>query len=676
MFIEVVVGGIIFHGVAKALNRSLVPKFQMKTYEKLDIPKSKRKKTALQKNIKDKEKQINQYLVLSGISIGLTTVGLFVRGFTILGGILTFYVAIPGYFWPAYQSIVQEKELRIAVADSILILGAMVTGHYITAALSNGLFYISRKFLLKTEDVSQQKLINLYGIPPHNVWIVKDEVEIEIPFSSLQHENILVISAGQTILVDGTVVEGKAQIDQHVLTGESAPILVQEGNSVLASSIIVEGKIQVKVEKTSQETVAAQIAEILQHTADYKMKIQSRGEAIADKEVIPRLLIGVGTLPFLGPSRALTAMNANFGWNMRILAPVGMLVFLSKASRHGILVKDGRSLELLNQVNTVVFDKTGTLTEASSHVGAIHIFSDITEDDLLSMAAAAELKQPHPIAQAIVKKAKSKGLQWSEVKESQYEIGYGLIVKLKEMPKYLQHAKDSTWPSIRIGSAKFMEKKGIKLAPKIQQIEMKSHQQGYSTIYLAIEDELQGIFEIHPTLRPEVMHTIQQLKKRGLQLYILSGDREPPTRQLAESLELDGYFADVLPEQKAEIIAQLQQEGKFVCYIGDGINDSIALKQAQVSISLQGASSIATDTAQVILMDGRLDQIVHLLELTDEFDLNLKFCFATSITPGVLALTGAFTSTLSIAGSMVLNQVALFIGVGKLIIPLIIQTKK
>jgi len=263
------------------------------------------------------------------------------------------------------------------------------------------------------------------------------------------------------------------------------------------------------------------------------------------------------------------------------------------ASEQSILIKDGRALELLSQVDTVVFDKTGTLTQEQPHVGKIYTLQDYQENDLLKYAAAAEYKQKHPVAKAIIQAAHERELNLPEIDEAKYEIGYGIKVTISNQ-------------LIRVGSVRFMEMEEIAIPKKIRKILSSCHEFGYSLVMVAIDNQLAGAIELHATIRPEAKSIIKGLRQRNMSLYIISGDNEKPTQRLAEELGIDNYFADTLPENKATLIQQLIDAGKVVCFVGDGINDSIALKKAHVSISLKGASTVATDTAQIVLMDASL----------------------------------------------------------------------
>jgi len=348
-----------------------------------------------------------------------------------------------------------------------------------------------------------------------------------------------------------------------------------------------------------------------------------------------------------------------------------MLTYLNLASQQRILVKDGRSLQLLTKIDTIVFDKTGTLTLEVPHVALIHTCPSICEEQLLTYAAAAEYKQTHPIAKAILQAADERGLTLSAISDTKYEIGYGLKVSIPTQKALLTNgtAHGADTKVVRVGSARFMTMEGIIIPSDIKGLHEESQKSGHSFVYVAINDELAGAIELHATIRPEAKQVVSELRKRKMDIVIISGDHEQPTKKLAQELGIDNYFAETLPENKAELISKLQEEGKSVCFVGDGINDSIALKKANVSISLRGASSAATDSAQIILMNQNLKQLICAFDVAQNFETNMKLNLTATIIPGVITVFGAFFLGFGIAHSVILNDIGVIIGASNAIWP-------
>lgn len=603
-------------------------------------------------HLSDAEKEINHYLAISLSSLGFTMAGALIYSpLSLLGLPGLLYVYIP-WVEDAYQSLVKERRVRMSVVDVVLVTGTLVTSQYFASALLASFFSLSKKLSLKAEDHSQKKLINAFAEQQRRfVWRIEKQVEVNVPLESLEIGDTIVVHAGEMVPIDGTITDGQASIDQRILTGESQPFEAEAGSQVFASTMVLSGTIYVQVDKTGEDTVSAQIVEVLNNTANFKHSLQWQWMQFVDKTAPPTLSAGILTWPFLGPVAALNVMwFCAFAYTMKTIAPVNLLSFLNLAAMKQILIKDGRALELLNKVDTIVFDKTGTLTEEVPHVGKIVSTSDYHENELLMYAAAAEYKQTHPIALAIRKEAVNRELNLPDIQSVSLEIGYGIKAHLSDQ-------------LIRVGSIRYMEREGIVIPPKIRQVQEDGHEKGHSLVCVAIGQQIGGAIELVPTIRPEAQRIVTALRKRGMSMYIISGDHENPTKKLANDLGIEHYFAETLPQNKAHLIEQLQEEGKFVCFVGDGINDAIALKQANMSISLRGASTIATDTAQIILMDESLKQLDELFDISQNFDRTMINSFGLSLIPGVIAAGGILFLHFGLASAIILYYAGVAVGV-------------
>lgn len=615
------------------------------------------------KEISEAEKEVNQGLKTLSISLAFATAGTLFYPPLILLSIPGLVYRIIPLCQKGYRVFLKDRRFSMATLDAIAVPAILFTGNYLAASLACTLIYLAEKLKIKTRDLSEKSLTGIFEQQSRFVWVIRNEAEVEIPFDALEIGDTVVINAGQMIPIDGIITEGYASIDQRILTGESQPAEKEVGNEVFASTIVIEGRIFIRVEKLGSETVAAQIGNILRNTTDFKSGVQLKGEEFADKSALALFSLGLFALPVAGPSSALAVLNAPLVGTLRMAAPLSVLNFLQIASRQSILVKDGRALELLSKVDTIIFDKTGTLTQEQPHVGALYTCSYLEENELLSYAAAAECKQTHPIAKAILKESSIRELSLPEIEEAKYEMGYGLEVILNQKV-------------VLVGSKRFIERSGIAIPQEIRFKQEYCNENGYSLIYVAIDGELAGGIELCPTIRPEVKHVVSELQKRGFTIYIISGDHEEPTKKLAEKVGIEHYFAETLPENKADLISELQKEGKAVCFVGDGINDSIALKKANVSVSLRGASTIAMDTAGIILMNENLNQLVQLFDLAESLNTNMKANLVITTVPGVICVTGAFFFHFGILSAILLYNVGLVAGVGNAMLPLINEKKR
>ena len=619
--------------------------------------------------LSDAEKEVNHYFSVASTSLALATVGQLaaVPALTLLSVPISVYTFIP-FIKEIYLDVknffIKKPRITMNIVDGLIMTGMLATGSFLAGAFMMTFLWLSQKLLIKAEDHAQKSLIDVFSERPSVVWLVKDDVEISMPFEDLKPGDIIAIHAGELIPADGIVTYGNATIDQRILTGESQPAEKGIGSKVFASTVVLAGQVQIRIEKAGEDTVAAQIGAILNRTADFTKTLEWEWREVVNRLAPLTLLAGIVTWPILGPAAAVSMLVAvNFGYSMRVVAPLTLLNFLNTSSKNSILIKDGRALEILKRIDTIVFDKTGTLTEEIPTVSQVYALGNYSEQDILSFAAAAEYKQSHPVALAIIQEAKSRNLEIPKIGDAHYEIGYGLKVKLEQQ-------------TIHVGSLRFMQLENFPVSDQIEQIQHESHLNGYSLICVAVDNEIVGIIELIPTIRPEAKQIISQLKKYNMSLYIISGDHEKPTQKLAKELGIDNYFAEVLPEKKSDLVEKLQQEGKHVCFIGDGINDSIALKKANLSVSLQGASSVAQDSASIILMDGSLNQLTHLFEIAKDFEKNIGNSFVVSTIPTLVSIGGVLFLKMRVLGTLVLYFTGLGLGVANSMLPLIKKQKR
>lgn len=607
------------------------------------------------------EKMARQNLRIALISVGLTGItALFPFTYPVTALCLIYMIRF--LYHAAYRSLVHKGRINHYVISAFTLTAAILTGHLFAAVIGSWFAIFIAWLIIKTEDHSKQNLAALFGEWPQRAWLLVDGLEVEVPLAQVQAGQVVVVHAGQMIPIDGIICEGVASIDQQRLTGEAQPVEKSQGDKVLAATLLLGGKIHIQVEKAGQATVAAQIVQSLTDIIDFKHDLRSRAETFAERAALPLLALSIVTLPLWGVSSALSIL-----WSMPtrmvMYGPLSMLSFLQIAAQRGILIKDGRSLELLHTVDTVVFDKTGTLTLEQPQVCALYCYNDCTETTLLRYAAAAEQRQPHPIARAIVQAAHERNLALPLLDDAHYQAGYGITVTLDGMV-------------VQVGSERFMQMEAIAIPLAVQTQQAVSHQQGHSLVLVACDQALIGAIELSPTLRPEAQALMAALRQRHLTLMIISGDHGEPTRRLAEELGVDRYFAQVLPQDKAQLVKQLQQQGRKVCFVGDGINDALALKEAQVSVSLQGATAIAVDAAQVVLMESNLTHIDHLFTLAQRFDANMKVNFAAALLPSALIITGTLCFGWGLTAAVFLTQTTVPIAIYNTLRPLLNETRQ
>jgi len=613
--------------------------------------------TAPQAEISPEEQKANRALVYATSILAFNTFGkLFYPPLMLLSAPLFLRMSVP-FLEKAMQEWNDQRKIGTSALDVAISIGMIATGAFWTNALFHLFFACSHKVQLKTRHQMEQSLVNILGETPRFVWVEKDGVEATLPIEQVQRGDVIIAHAGEILAVDGIIVAGFATMDQHSLTGEAQPVEKTQGDTVYAGTLILSGAIRIQVEKSGVATVAGQVGEILRHTADYHATLTLQGQRLADQSVIPSLVVSALTLATIGPAAATATIICSIGYQMKFTGPLSVLNFLNLAAAAGILIKDGRALEQIAKIDMVIFDKTGTLTQEQPVLAQIHPIAGFDDNDVLRLAAAAEAKQNHPLARAILAEAKRRGLVVPASAEAAYVVGYGLRVTIEQMV-------------VQVGSARFMQQEGIVLPERVQILQAACHAQGHALVYVAQAGGLIGLLELHTAIRPEAQRVLDALRQRGLTLAILSGDHEQPTRRLAHALGINHYFAETLPGDKAKVIEQLQQQGKRVCFVGDGINDALALKKANVSVSLRGATTMALDTAQIILRDENLGALTELFVLADRFQTNMKVNFLASTVPGIFSLAGVYLLHFSIFAASCFAWSGLAIGMTNTILPL------
>jgi Cu2+-exporting ATPase len=504
------------------------------------------------------------------------------------------------------------RERRFSMMHLMLIYLSVLWfgGWYLIGSLGIIFMNLTRKVELLVKGMTRNDLTHLLGEQPRTVWVKHDGCEIEIPFADLAAGDILVLDAGHPVPVDGVVVAGSGSVDQHRLTGESQPVEKAAGDPVLASTLVLGGRLEVRVERTGAETVAARIGEVLSQTIERQ---ESRlGDLYRTAEAARWPLLGLGAFGWLvgGPVTGAALLGCNYLVSLVPLRLMTVLNGLKAGATRGVLIKDARALERLAGVDTVVFDKTGTLTDNRLQVRRVLPAGDREEAEVLRLAAAAEQRQHHPVACAILDAAEARGLTLPALDEASVALGMGLTARVGDL-------------TIRVGSARFLDTEQVPLPPAMAELAARCAAAGTAAVFVAAGDSVIGAMELTATLRPEAAAVIAWLREQGIATYIISGDHEAPTRSIAEALGLDGWFADTLPQQKAQRVRSLQDEGRSVCFVGDGINDAVALRQADVSISLKGATTVATDAAQMVLMDDDLGQLPLAWEIARGFERSI-----------------------------------------------------
>ena len=510
--------------------------------------------------------------------------------------------------WRDTKQITNDSYVSIT---SLLLLGS---SNYFAAGMQGMVYHLSSHYVSKSRKNATQWVTDAYQKAPSQVWRLNaDNLEQRVPLDTIEIGDAIIVNTGETIPVDGQIKTGMALVDQQALTGEANPSEKTVGDSVLAATVILRGRIVLTASHNGHDNRIQKLNTLLQQTRDYKTALQLKGEQWADQLALPIMIGSLLSIPVLGVSPALALLFSAPLNIIRAMLSVQTATHLSWIVEQGAFIKDGRVFETLPNIDTIVFDKTGTLTETMPEVAAIISCTERTTEQLLGYAAAAEQRLEHPIAQAIIAKAEAEGISLPTVTDSQYDLGLGIKVQID------QH-------QVQVGSLRYILQATQSTAAELPTTITDATQAaaGHTFILIAIDGSLAGMLELRPQLRPEVTALLAKLRQRNInQLAVLSGDQQAPTERLAKHLALDAAYGDVMPQEKAEKIKQLQAEGRQVCFIGDGLNDAIAMKQANVSISFNSAAPIASETAQIVLTQDTLAPIDTLFTLSEQLHRRL-----------------------------------------------------
>ena len=452
---------------------------------------------------------------------------------------------------------------------------------------------------------TRRAISELLEFQTKTAWVIRDNVITPVPASELVAGDEVVVYPGEIIPVDGEIIDGHAMIDQKTITGEGLPVMRAKGEAVFAATVIRDGQLTVRAIRVGSFTTAGQIARLVESAPIGDTRMQNHAEKLADRLVVPTLAVAAGTAAVSGDfNRFLSLVIVDYGTGIRVAAPTAVLASMTHAARAGIIIKSGAHMERLAQVDTVIFDKTGTLTHGSPAVlDVISYERNITARHLLGLAAAAETRLKHPVAEALRVKA--------------HELGANIpLLRGNQIP----HRARRRRPGQRLLPA--CRQRALH-APKQHQCRPAEtdrsalDQQGYSCIYVAVDGTLAGLVPFTDQIRPESREVIERLHAMGIRNSVmLTGDNAVVARAVCRRLGLSHHFADMLPADKAEVIQRYQREGNVVAMVGDGINDSPALSFADVGIAMKHGAEVARESADVVLMEDSLWKLVKAVEIS------------------------------------------------------------
>ncbi|MDZ8050371.1 MAG: heavy metal translocating P-type ATPase [Aulosira sp. ZfuVER01] len=542
-------------------------------------------------------------LQLSAVATGLAVLGgplgLPIPPIMVAG---TIALATLPVFQRALVGITAERKLTIDFLDLMAIAITTVQGHFLTPSLMLSLIEIGENIRDRTARSSKLQTLDLLNSLGQFVWVERNGEKQQIPIQDVQRGDTVIVYPGEQVPVDGTILRGKALLDEQKLTGESMPILKKKGQAVFASTLVREGRIYIQTEWVGNDTRAGQSIKLMQEAPVHDTRMENYATKIAERAVVPTLLLGGAVFAVTrNPVRAASVLTLDFATGIRVSVPTTVLAALTYAAKHGILIRSGRALEQLAAVDTIVFDKTGTLTKGEVTVMGVESLNPETSTTrVLELAAAAEQRLTHPVAEAIIRYAEAEKVTIPNRQKWNYQLGLGVQAEIDGETVY-------------VGSDRFLRHVGIDMAQQNGHL-----QRSASMIYVASNGQLQGKIKYSDILRQESREVISHLLRvEGVEVHMLTGDNRQTANKVAAELGIapTHTHAEAFPEQKAAVVRELHEQGKTVAFVGDGINDSPALAYADVSVSFASGSEIARETADVVLMQNDLHGLLEAIAI-------------------------------------------------------------
>ena len=473
--------------------------------------------------------------------------------------------------------------------------------------------YLETKSKGKTSDAIS-KLINL---APKTAIVIRENKETEISVEEIVQGDIIAIKPGGSIPVDGIVIEGSTAIDQSSITGESIPVEKNIGDNVVSGTINKNGYFKMKATKVGNDTTLSQIIKLVEEASNSKAPISKLADKVSGIFVPVVITIAVLATIFwllqgqsfeFALSIGIAVLVISCPCALGLATPVAIMVGTGKGAQNGILIKSAESLELLHKVDTVVLDKTGTITEGKPKV--TDIVSNIEEKELLKIAGALEKNSEHPLAEAIMEKVKQEQIENLEINEFEAISGRGVKGKIEGATYYG-------------GNISFMKENNIDIA-QVEEQSNKLLKQGKTVLYFAKENNIIGMVAVADTIKETSHQAIKELKKNNIEVVMLTGDNKIVAETIGKELEIDKVVSEVLPQDKEKEVAKLQEQGKKVAFVGDGINDSPALVKADVGLAIGSGTDIAIESADIVLMKNSLLDVVTAISLSKAVIRNIK----------------------------------------------------
>ena len=533
------------------------------------------------------------------------------------------------FLWKGVRCVLSRR-LEVEVLDALSIGVSLLRGDFGTAG--SVMFLLNLGSLLEewTRKKSLDDLARSMALNVDKVWVRSQGTEVLVPLTKVRSGDEVVVRSGNMIPLDGTVLEGEAMVNQAALTGEAMPVRKAEGSTLYAGTVVEEGECVFIAKAEGGSNRYDKIVAMIEESEKLKSSTENRALVLADK-LVPWCL-GATVVTYLltrNATRAISCLMVDFSCALKLSMPLAVLSAMRECGSYHITVKGGKYLEALSQADTIVFDKTGTLTRATPQVVEVVPFSGCNEREVLQLAACLEEHFPHSMANAVVRAAKERGISHEEMhSEVEYIVAHGIASRVGGQ-------------RVVIGSHHFVFEDEKCTIPTAEQQKFDALKPAYSHLYMAASGQLVGVICISDPLRPEAAAVLNGLRALGIKnTVMMTGDSERTAAAIAKQVGVDRFFAEVLPEDKANFVQQAKAEGHTVVMIGDGINDSPALSAADIGIAINSGAAIAREIADVTIKADSLEELVALKAIANSLQkrVHANYRFVLTFNSALIAL--------------------------------------
>lgn len=471
----------------------------------------------------------------------------------------------------------------------------------------------------RTKGQTSSAIKKLIGLQPKKAKIIENGIEKEVLIENIKVGDIIVVKPGEKIAVDGKIVNGNTSVDESMITGESIPVSKNPGDKVIGGSINKNGSIQFEATEIGKDTVLSQIIKLVEEAQGSKAPISRMADIVAGYFVPIVIVIATvtGIIWFISGSGLTAALT--FFISVLVIAcpcalglatPTSIMVGTGKGAENGILIKSGEALETAHKIKTVVLDKTGTITKGKPVLTDLKVYNNFDGNEILQLAASAENNSEHPLAEAIVNGAKERNVEFKQYDKFRAMPGYGIRATIDDK-------------EIQIGNRKLMASRKISTEAAEKDYEILSNE-GKTPMFISLNNELAGLIAVADVVKETSKEAIERMHKLGLKVIMLTGDNEKTAKYIAKEVGIDSVIAEILPFQKSEEVKKLQEAGEFVAMVGDGINDSPALAQANVGIAIGSGTDVAIESADIVLIRNDLNDVAGAIALSKATITNIK----------------------------------------------------